>query len=269
MMGFDPQTQLVARLHAEGHALKDIAKATGLSKGVVFNALSELGVTRRRVNRVKELTAWEEALLLGCLLGDGVLHQRHPGRGTPELVLAHSAKQRDYMQWKVDQLGDLFFPDAVRPFDNNGHPAVRATSRCSSLLVPYYELFYGNRTKKRYNEDVLQRVANHDFCDVILAVWFGDDGYRSSGNGKSLGFVLGERCVGFFERVAAWFSELGYDGVLHEHMGRHTYRYLLLRVASAHRFRDTVAAYLPACMQYKLDIGPTRTVRRSRGRQEV
>lgn len=262
-MSLSAQERLVARLHDEGLAPKAIAKVSGLSDGQVFHALTSLGVSKKSMKRPSDLTPWEEAILLGCLLGDGHLSWKRRPHGTPSLKLLHSAKQADYAQWKTEQLGDLFFPGAVRPHDNNGNPAVHAGSRRTELLVPYHDLFYGDTTK-RFSDSVLKRVANHEFCDVILAVWFGDDGYRSSGNGKSLGFVLGVDCVQMFERVAEWFQELGYEGVLHQHMKRETCRYLLFRVESAHRFRDAVAPYLPASMQYKLDIGPPRKIRRSR-----
>jgi hypothetical protein len=263
-------SRLVERLHGGGLAPRAIAKASGLSTGEVFNALRALGVTKRGTNLPRELTAWEEAVLIGSLLGDGGLRYRRPGQGNPYFSLAHAEKQFDYMKWKVEQLGDLFLEPAFTRFeDEDGHRAVVVASRCSPLLVDFHRLFYGACSSKKITGEVLQRVAQHDFRDAILAVWFGDDGYRSSGNGKSVGFVLGslgEEAA--YARVASWFGELGYDGVLHTHMGRRSYRYLLLRVKAAHRFRDAVGPYLHASMQYKLDIGPPRNIRCSRGRQE-
>jgi hypothetical protein len=265
------QERLVARLHNEGFAPKAIAKASGLSTGEVFNALCVLGVKKKSMNLPREFTPWEEAILLGSLLGDGGLRYRRLGQGNPHFSLGHAEKQRDYMQWKIEQLGDLFFEPSFRVYeDDDGHRSYQATSRCSPLLAEFYDLFYGaSSTKKMISAEVLQRVEQHDFRDAILAVWFGDDGYRSSGNGKSVGFVLGslgEEAA--YERVASWFGELGYEGVLHTHMGHRSYRYFLLRVKAAHRFRDAVSPYLHASMQYKLDIGPPRNIRRSRGSKE-
>jgi hypothetical protein len=263
--------RLVERLHADGLAPRAISKVSGLSTGEVFNALGALGVSKKSIHLPQAFSAWEEAVLLGSLLGDGHLHYRHQGHGNPHFVLSHAEKQCDYLQWKVEQLGDLFLQPSFNVHaDSEGHRSVHATSRCTSLLVEFYRLFYGTTsTKKTITDEVLKRVAEHDFRDAILAVWFGDDGYRTSGNGKSVGFVFGNLgSEEAYERVASWFGELGYEGVLHQHCGHRTYRYFLLRVRAAHQLRDAIGPYLPPSMQYKLDIGPPRNIRRSRGRKE-
>lgn len=263
--------QLVARLHSTGLAPRAIAKVSGLSTGKVFNALSALGVTRRSINLPQALSSWEEAILLGSLLGDGHLRYQHKGQGNPHFSLGHAEKQFEYMKWKIEQLGDLFLEPSFKVYeDEDGHRALQEASRCSPLLIEFYHLFYRGTLLKTITEEVLHRVAQHDFRDAVLAVWFGDDGYRSSGNGKSVGLVLGNLGPDeAYERVASWFGELGYDGVLHKHCGRRSYRYFLLRVRAAHRFREAVGPYLHASMQYKLDIGPSRNIRRSRDSQEV
>lgn len=268
---FTAEERLVARLHEEGLAPRAIAKTSGLSSGQVFNALANLGISKKVMNLPKEFSPWEDAVLLGSMLGDGHIRYRHPGRGAPHFVLSHAEKQVEYLRWKVEALGDLFFDLTLSPNeDTDGHRSVHATSRCHPLLVEYHDSFYRGRPKKTITDEILARVAGHDFRDAVLAVWYGDDGYRSSGNSHSVGFVLGNLESEMYERVATWFSSLGYAGTLHQHMGRTTYRYFLMRVESAHRFRDAVGPYLHASMQYKLDIGPRRTTfRRSRRSQEV
>lgn len=266
----DAPTALVKRLHSEGLPPRAIAKVSGLSTGTVFNALYALGIAKKSINRLTHLTAWEDAILLGSLLGDGHLHYRHEGRGTPHFVLSHSEKQRAYLEWKVDQLGDLFLEAVLSSnVDTDGHRSVYATSRCSALLVPYYEHFYIGARTKTITREVLKVVAHHDYRDAILSIWFGDDGYRSSGNGKSIGFVLGNLEQDMYDTVRMWFESLGYYGTLHMHRGHLSYCYLLFCVESAHRFREAVSSYLPDSMQYKLDIGPSRKIRKSRIRRDV
>jgi hypothetical protein len=134
--------QLVARLHGVGFAPRAIAKASGLSTGEVFNALCILGVTKKGTNLPRSLTVWEEAVLLGSLLGDGSLRYRRPGHGNPYFSLGHAEKQYDYMKWKVDQLGDLFLePAFTRYEDEDGHRAVVVASRCTPILVDFHRLF--------------------------------------------------------------------------------------------------------------------------------
>lgn len=254
---------LVSRLHAEGLTFAQIVKVTGLPRPAVMDALQALGITKRSLPRVEQLTPWAEAVFFGTMLGDGHLRSRHTG-GIPHLSLSHSLKQRAYLEWKVMQLDELFLAAAPsEQVDSDGHASVHVTSRAMSLLQPYYDLFYTDG-KKRVTQALLERVARHDFFDAVLAVWFGDDGYRSSGNGKSLGFCFGGLDESTYVLMADWLQAHGFDGRLHQHMGRSSYCYYLMRVSAAHRFRDVILPYLPDCMHYKLDIGPPRKIRRSR-----
>lgn len=228
-----------------------------------MEALRQAGVAKRSLHRPVELTPWAEAVLLGTLLGDGHLRRRY-STSPPHLTLSHALKQQEYMAWKIEQLGEVFLAaPPISHVDRDGHASVHATSRVLPLFEQYYTMFYRDG-KKRVTAELLARVAQHDFADAILAVWFGDDGYRSSGNGKSVGFCFGGLDEPTYEQLAQWFTALGFAGKLHQHMGRESYRYYLMTVQSAHRFRDAVAPYLPESMRYKLDIGPPRKIRRSR-----
>lgn len=265
------QERLVGRLHSGGLAPRAIARVSGLSTGTVFNALRALGVSKKGMNLPREFSPWEEAILLGSLLGDGHIRYRRTVRGNPYFSLSHAEKQHEYMKWKVAQLGDLFLKPGFKVYeDSDGHRSLHEVSRSTELLIDFYKLFYRGSSHKTITEEALNRVEHHDFREAVLAVWFGDDGYRSSGNGKSVGFVLGN--LGSDEAyacVASWFGRLGYEGAIHRHLGHESYRYFLLRVRAAHRFREAVGPYLHPSMQYKLDIGPPRNIRRSRGSQEV
>jgi hypothetical protein len=256
-------TALVKQLHAQGLSFTQIAKTTGLSRPETMVALQDAGVSKRSVNRVTELTPWAEAILIGTMLGDGHLTRRHAG-SSPHLSLSHALKQEAYLSWKLTQLEELFLATAPsRHVDTEGHASVHAASRALPLLRPYYDMFYAGG-KKTISKATLDFVAQHDFADAILAVWFGDDGYRSSGNGKSLGYTFGALDDATYDMLADWFDALGYPGTLHRPKRATTYCYYLMKVGAAHRFRDAIEPYLPECMHYKLDIGPRRKIRRSR-----
>lgn len=258
-----PSAALVKQLHDQGLTFSQIAKTTGLSRPETMLALQDAGVSKRTVNRVEELTPWAEAILVGTLLGDGHLASRHPG-SSPHLSLSHALSQEAYLSWKMAQLDELFLAAAPsRHVDADGHASVHAISRALPLLRAYYERLYPNG-KKTITKSTLDFVARHDFTDAILAVWFGDDGYRSSGNGKSLGYTFGALDDATYDALAEWFDALGYPGKLHRPKRATSYCYYLMKVEAAHRFRDAIEAYLPECMHYKLDIGPRRKIRRSR-----
>jgi len=256
-------TDLVTRLHAQGLTFTQISQVSGMSRVDTMAALQDAGVSKKSISNPTELTSWAEAVLLGTMLGDGNIRSKRPSE-SPHFQMSHALAQKEYLCWKVEQLEELFLAAApASNVDEEGHASVHVSSRAMPLLKHYRQLFYPNE-KKKIDAALLSRVASHDFRDAILAVWFGDDGYRTSGNGRSLGFCLGGLEEQDFELIALWLTEQGFDGVLHKHMGRASYRYYLMRVSAAHRFRDVIAPYLPECMHYKLDIGPPRKIRRSR-----
>lgn len=120
------------------------------------------------------LTAEQQSLLIGCLLGDGRLECRSQA-GTARLRIHHADRQKDYVFWKYN----LLKPWVMRPpwktvwkDKRNGelYTSWFFHTRTARVFRPWYFLFYPRGTKclpgniKRYLDP------------LALAVWFMDDG---------------------------------------------------------------------------------------------
>jgi hypothetical protein len=84
---------------------------------------------------VGSLTEAQEALIIGCLLGDGAMRCKTHAL----LEINHSVDQQAYVEWKYAQLRNLVAtPPKVR---RSGwqRVAVRFTTRSFPVLTPFYQ----------------------------------------------------------------------------------------------------------------------------------
>jgi hypothetical protein len=141
------------------------------------------------------LSAEQEQVLIGSLLGDGCLCLDYP-RGNPNYRETHTEAQKEYLFWKSEIL---------KPFRPSVYSAVRrgdnrmwyiSTNRID-LFMPYYRLFYPLGDKVAPDE-ALARLET-----LGLAVWFMDDGSL-----RRRHLVLCTDSWGLEDqrRLAAWFS---------------------------------------------------------------
>ncbi len=117
-------------------------------------------------NAVGSLSGVQREIVIGSLLGDGGMRCKTNAL----LEINHSFRQRSYVDWKYSRLAELVAtPPKVRR-GNGGRIAYRFTTRNLPALTPYFELFYGEGSK---------RVPFVELAPLTLAVWFMDDGSRS------------------------------------------------------------------------------------------
>jgi recombination protein RecA len=117
--------------------------------------------------------------LLGAILGDG--HLQKQGEDRAILVFNHSAKQLEYVLWKMQMLQPVVGGFAIRlyrrPFKYKGWKMlthVRAWTLGQKYLGHIFNDFYFEREGKRRKEihiNVLRRLTPES-----LAVWYLDDG---------------------------------------------------------------------------------------------
>lgn len=122
-----------------------------------------------------ELTETEHNIILGTLLGDGFLQKRSL---KARLRICHSYKQKDYVNWKYNQLRRLCQRTKSPQIQNR--PLGRSyyfSTQSEKILIKYHDLFYtsdcdGNNFRKRIDLRVLDLV----YHPLSLAVWWLDDG---------------------------------------------------------------------------------------------
>jgi len=116
---------------------------------------------------VGSLTERQKAIIVGCLLGDGAMRCKTNAL----LEINHSFKQRDYVDWKYNELKELVSTRPHKRFGNAGRIAYRFTTKSLPDLTEVYRKFY--KDGKKIIPD------NLNIHPLSLTVWFMDDGCKS------------------------------------------------------------------------------------------
>lgn len=122
-------------------------------------------------NTVGRLNQKQISIIYGSILGDGYMRIIE-GRKDAFLEINHSIKAKKYVDWKYDILKSICISEPKERNTNEGRIAYRFFTRQSSELTKIYNLFYRDKRKIIPKSLVLD--------PMILAVWYMDDGSKSS-----------------------------------------------------------------------------------------
>ena len=188
-------------------------------------------------NTVGSLTEAQEALIVGCLLGDGAMRCKTHAL----LEINHSVDQRAYVEWKYRQLRNLVAtPPKVR---RSGwqRRACRFTTRSLPSLTPFYRRFYADGCKQ-IPEDL-------ELSPLSLAVWLMDDGAKSYRavyfNTQKFDRTSQERLIELLQRQYSIHARPNRDK---------SYWRLRITVGSVGRLAQVVQPYLLPMFGYKLPL---------------
>jgi len=120
---------------------------------------------------VGRLNQKQISLIYGSLLGDGYM-RIIGGRKDAFLEINHSIKAKKYVDWKYNILKNICLSQPKERNTNEGRIAYRFFTRQSDELTKIYNLFYKNKRKVIPKSLVLD--------PIILAVWYMDDGSKTS-----------------------------------------------------------------------------------------
>jgi len=148
------------------------------------------------------------------VLGDGYIRtesaadKRAGRRVAPQLVMAHSASQKRYLQWKVGLLNRIFGGRAtVRSHAYQGHAPKVQASKSNRYLRTLKGIMYQDGEKR------ITRQALDMLTVQGVAIWFMDDGSyrmnrRDDGSVSSVSLTLDvQRPREEAELVSDWFQE--------------------------------------------------------------
>lgn len=125
-----------------------------------------------------QLTEKQKKIILGTVLGDGCLHQKDRYH---RLLLEHGEVQKEYLEWKVEQLASLFKAKIRK--QQRKHKFVETevvttsyaiTSISHPELTELANLIYDKQGKKRITQKALDRIGW-----LGIAVFYMDDGSAS------------------------------------------------------------------------------------------
>jgi len=186
------------------------------------------------VDAAVALTLEQHSLIVGTLLGDGSMRCK----ANALLEVNHSARQRNYVDWKYRVLGDLVTTPPRLRATNGARMAYRFVTRSIPALTPYYRMFYASGRKA---------VPDVEITPLALAVWLMDDGSRSYRavyfNTQQFAVADQVRLIEMLDRQFAIVARLNRDK---------SYYRLRVAVDSVPRLRSLVSSHLLPELAYKL-----------------
>jgi len=188
-------------------------------------------------NTEGSLTEAQEAIIIGCLLGDGAMRCKTHAL----LEVNHSVDQRAYVEWKYEQLRNLVAtPPKVRA-SGWQRTAVRFTTRSLRTLTRLYQQFYAGGAKQ-IPEDLI-------VSPLSLTIWLMDDGaksYRSVYlNTQKFDQISQERLIMILRKQHSIDARPNKD--------KQYYR-LRIAVASVARLKAVIQPHLLPMFGYKLPL---------------
>jgi len=205
-----------------------------------------------RVKKYKHVTLSEagEQVLLGSLLGDGNLYKHSSTRYNE----AHSAKQKEYLEWKREILSLPSTFDYYKRKD-----AYRYSTVFLPQLNNYRHLFYPNGKK------VVTRQILNKLKPLAIAVWYMDDGHYGYGNNL---VQISTDCFSFEEHkiIQEWFkNKFGIECKIKKH---HPNSYNISFYRDRFKFLKLIEGYVLKSMDYKLGKDIEKEKRAKRLRKE-
>jgi len=247
--------ELLKSLYSEkGRTESEIAEQFGIGQVQVGRLRKKWGIPtmskgERASLTLPTLTSQQQELLIGSLLGDGWMTAT--SALSARFSEGHCMAQREYTEWK----GNL-----LKPFLSNFHQGskrdngkvfyswVLATVSCT-ILRPYYDLFYPAPDYKR----VFPKDLSSLMTPFVLAVWYMDDGNRTSRGEPRIAFGLDDLSR---DRAMRALRKLGLKPVIYGKGSNQAFYF----PKQAMKFKALVEPYIIPCMAYKI---PTETYRQA------
>ncbi len=196
-------------------------------------------------------------IILGAMMGDSSITSRE--NGACRLRLMHGEAQKDYLEWKRNELKEFIAQKTATRSESNawGTPTigfVYETVRHPIFqeIYPQFYVRYGGVKRRTFNMNILNRLT-----PLSILIWFLDDGCYSLGQ-KSTHKLYLSTCRYTLSEVRMakkWFwhkwrieSVIYYDKT-------HDVHYLNFRRAAQFQFNDLFLKpfkdQIPSCMHYK------------------
>lgn len=192
----------------------------------------------------------QKSIVFGTLLGDGSLRFNKSSKSST-LVLVHSHKQEEYLNWKVDLLRPFFTHNEPLRREHNGYGQtilLEYASITHPFLSEVRNMLYPNGIK------IISKELLKNIDKLALAVWFMDDGSLNKRYGtmsiSTNSFTYEEHLI-----LESWFLEKWDIPIKIEKQkqrsGKITYSTRINRSVS-HKLIDIISPYIPDCMKYKI-----------------
>lgn len=187
---------------------------------------------------MRSLTQRQKSILIGTLLGDGYL-RIVPGRKNALLEVSHSVKQKEYVDWKYQELKNLVKSPPKRKKGNEGRVAYRFFTRQHPELTGLHQRFYPEGSK------IIPEDLKLD--SLTIAVWFMDDGSKCSES--DIYFNTQQFEISDQQKLIAMLSKVGIKARINKDK---TYFRLRLLKRSIVTLEKMIDSHVVPSMRYKL-----------------
>ena len=201
--------------------------------GNLVGSLEVPNVLHARKRMLLELSQRQKEILIGCVLGDAYISP------LGKIRIEQSTKQREYVDWKYQELHSLCYPAQPREIVHI-LPTGKEHTSVFFLLRQYFRqwrsLFYEGRVK------IFPR--NLSVTPLTLAVWYMDDGCWTGKKALICAESFDGIYSGYMQR--ALFEQHGIETVVGKN-GR-----LVIRKKFHDQFFSLIAPHIIPSMKYKL-----------------
>lgn len=186
------------------------------------------------------------------LLGDGCLktktHIQKNGTESKyyEYVIAHCAKQKDYLEYKRDLFHSIMggkSPNIIYEKRTNSY----RWSRCHKLFRLFHKTLYSNNNKKYFTDKVFRYLTPHS-----IAIWYMDDGglsNRVSSAEMRLYTYFSEEEA---DKAMKYFNDIWGIKVKKRKYTNTDQFNLIFNTTEGRKFEELISKYIIPSMKYKL-----------------
>lgn len=203
--------------------------------------------------RKQEFSEYQKQIIRGTLLGDGSLITLKTGHH--RLSMTHATAQRDYMQWKRDQLAFAFHKETPNECSKNEHKFLVISSVWHPYFDDVYTSFYHHGRKH------IPSIVTENLTPITLAVWYQDDGsFSKNSTSRQAWFCTDSYPFDEVENTAQKLREqynLNVSVYTLKAQGtfkrtRVNYKRICILRSSIADFFDIVRPHIHPCMAYKI-----------------
>lgn len=191
-------------------------------------------------NAAGSLIQTQKSIIIGSILGDGYLRVIK-GRKNAFLEINHSFKQKEYVDWKYDQLKSIVKSPPKSRKSNGGRVAYRFYTKQHPELTELFKNFYQNG--KKIIPDNLQ------LDPIILAIWFMDDGSKCR---LSDIYLNTQQFDNESQRkIISSLKKIGLSASLNKDKSYYRIRFIK---SSLPKLRSLIEKYIIPSMRYKIEL---------------
>lgn len=204
------------------------------------------------------MTKKQKEILIGTILGDSFLQKT--GNKNARLRFEHSLFQREYLEWKVNELKN-YFPSKINVLKrfnkvwNKTYNYVRAQSSSSSEFGKLRAIFYKDAKKI-----IPDNISNLLKTSLSLAIWFMDDGYYYHRDKMSYIYIPNYDQKSLDKLVFALKENFNlFPSLKKKKKGL----VLVFNVLETKKLVEIIKSHIIPSMEYKISLDPVSTERKS------